>query len=217
MKTNNYIYLISTVHRDKGSCTSENLFEILNKIKPDVVFCEVSPKMFEFFKNGLIQSSLELNSIKKLSQYHAISFVAIDSYPALDSNFRNQVNQMFDSMKTDEKHTNTWRKNNQNTQMFGFEYLNSDENIKLFDEMAKREKIMTNKSGNLKFKNIYTKWLNHHDNRENEMLENINLYVENNAFQKAVFLCGSAHRLSLINKIKEKENIQLKWNFELPK
>ena len=53
--------------------------------------------------------------------------------------------------------------------------------------------------------------------RENEMLENINSYVENNEFENAVFLCGSAHRKGIFNKIKVKKNIQLKWNFELPK
>lgn len=211
------IYLISTVHRDKGNCTSENLFEILNKIKPDAIFCEASPKMFESFKKGLIQSSLELNSVKKLSQYHSFSFVAIDSFPAPDKNFRNQVNKMFDSIKKDEKHTNAWRKNNQNTQIFGFEYLNSNESIQLFDEMAQREKNMITQLANLEYKNTYTKWLNLLDKRENEMLENINSYVENNELEKAVFLCGSAHRRSLLNKIKEKKNIQLRWNYELPK
>jgi hypothetical protein len=47
------------------------------------------------------------------------------------------------------------------------------------------------------------------------MLENIDSYKENNDFSKAVFLCGSAHRKSLMNKINEKKNNQIKWNFEL--
>jgi len=211
------IYLISTVHKEKGYCTSENLFEILNKIKPDVVFCEASPEMFESFKKGLIQSSLELNSIKKLSKYHSFSFVAIDSYPSPNINFRNKVNVLFDLIEKDKKYKNVWIKNNENTHMFGFEYLNSDENIQLFNEMAEREKHIITQLANLQYKNTYTKWLNFHDNRENEMLENINSYVANNELEKAVFLCGSAHRKSILNKIKEKNNIQIRWYFELPK
>lgn len=211
------IYLISTVHKEKGNCTSESLFEILNRIKPDVVFCEVSPKMFESFKEGLIHTSLELNSIEKLSKYHSFSFVAIDSYPAPDLNFRNQINELFDIIDKDKKFSNAWRKNNENTHLFGFEYLNSDESIQLFDEMAKRGKIITTQLDNLEYKNVYEKWLSFQDNRENEMVKNINSYAKNNEFENAVFLCGSAHRKTISNKIKEKKNIQLKWNFELPK
>ncbi|AXT20998.1 hypothetical protein D7030_00125 [Flavobacteriaceae bacterium AU392] len=210
------IYLISIVHKEKGNCTSDSLYEILVRIKPDVVFCEVSPKMFESFKKGLIQSSLELNSINMLSKNHSFSFVAIDSYPAPNMNFRNQVNEMFDSIGKDEKHTNAWRKNNENTHKFGFEYLNSNENIMLFDELAKREKVMITQLGNSEYKNIYKKWLDFHDNRENEMLENINSYIERNKFEKAVFLCGSAHRKSFIYKI-EQMNFNLNWIFQLPR
>src|SRR5690606_5222374 len=101
-------YLISTVHKDKGQCTSENLFEILIKIRPDVVFCESSTEMLESFKKGLIQSSLELNSLKKLSRYHSFSIVAIDSYPRPSTDFRDQVIEIFELMKKDEKHTNAW-------------------------------------------------------------------------------------------------------------
>ncbi|WP_282163227.1 hypothetical protein [Ulvibacterium marinum] len=106
----NNIYLISTVHKEKGNCTSESLFEILNKIKPDVVFCEASPEMFESFKRGLIYSSLELNSIEKLSRHHSFSFVAVDSFPAPSLNFRKQVKELFDLIDQDDKYSNAWKK-----------------------------------------------------------------------------------------------------------
>ena len=120
-------------------------------------------------------------------------------------------------MQKDKKHTDAWRKNNENTHKFGFEYLNSNESIKLFDEMAEREKDIITQSANLEYKNTYTQWRTIIDKRENEMLENISSYVENNEFEKVVFLCGSAHRKAILNKIKEERNIQLKWNSELPK
>lgn len=213
----NNIYLISTVHTEKGYCTSENLFEILNKIKPDVIFCEASLEMLESFKKGLIQFSLELNALNKLSKNHTFSIIAIDTYPAPNAYFRHQVNEIFTLMERDKKHIEVWRKNNQNTHMFGFEYLNSSESILLFDEMAEREKDIITQSANLEYKNTYTQWRCIIDNRENEMLENINSYVDNKEFENAVFLCGSAHRKAIINKIKEKNNIQIRWNFELPK
>ena len=215
MKIN--IYLLSTVHREKGNCTSERLFEILNKIKPDVVFCETSKQLFEDFKKGLIHSSLEFNAIEKLSKYHSFSFVAIDTFPAPSLIFRKQVEELFDIINQDEKFSNAWRKNNENTHLFGFEYLNSDESIQVFDEMSKREKNVISQLENLEYKNVYKNWLSVIDNRENEMLENINSFVKKNELQTDVFLVGAAHRKAIFNKIKVNKNIQLKWNLELPK
>ncbi|WP_339629836.1 hypothetical protein [uncultured Maribacter sp.] len=215
MKIN--IYLISTVHKDKGNCTSESLFEILNKIKPDVVFCETSQQMFESFKKGLIHSSLEFNSIEKLSKHHSFSFVAIDSFPAPSLNFREKINELFGLIDKDNKYSNAWRKNNEKTYLLGFKYLNSEDSIQLFNEMSEREKHVISQLDNLEYNKVYKKWLNLLDSRENEMLENINSYVENNEFKNAVFLCGCAHRRAIFDKVKANKNIQLKWNLELPK
>lgn len=122
---------------------------------------------------------------------------------------------MFDSIEKDGEHTNAWRENNRNTHLYGFEYLNSDESIRIFDELAKREKTVVDQL--TEYRDTYTKWVNILDNRENEMLRNIDFYVKNNKFEKTVFLCGSAHRKSFINRIKERNNIQLSWSFGLPK
>jgi len=210
------MYLVSTVHRDKGNCTSERLFEILYKIKPDVVFCETSQQLFEDFKKGLIHASLEFNAIAKLSRYHSFSFIAIDSFPTPSLIFRKQAEELFDIINQDEKFSKAWKKNNENMHLFGFEYLNSDECIQVFDEMSEREKNVMSQLENLEYKNVYKNWLSVIDNRENEMLENINSYVKNNEFQTAVFLVGAAHRKAIFNKIKVNKNIQLKWNLELP-
>lgn len=210
------IHLISTVHKEKGKCTSENLFEILYKIKPDVVFCEASAKMYEEFKIGLNQSTLELNAIMKLCEFHSFYLVPVDTYPPLSANIRVQIEEIKTSLKKDEIFTNAWSKNEEHTRLLGFKYLNSDENNKLFDKIFKRINYIIPRLGNLDIKIAYKKWLNFHNCRENTMLENINSYVENNELESAVFLCGSAHRKSLLNKIKQKKNIQLRWNFELP-
>ncbi|PXX23722.1 hypothetical protein [Arenibacter sp. ARW7G5Y1] len=215
MKTN--IYLISTVHSEKGNCTSKSLFEILHKIKPDVIFCEASTKMYEEFKIGLNQSSLELNAIKKLCEFHSFYFLPVDTDPPLSSNIRNQFEEIKTSLKKDEIFTTIWSKKEEHTKLFGFKYLNSDDNNKLFDKILKRINYVIPRLSNSEYKITYKKWLHFHDSRENTMLENINSFVENNELENAVFLCGSAHRKSITNKIKEKKNTRLNWNFEFPK
>ena len=52
------------------------------------------------------------------------------------------------------------------------------------------------------------------DAYENSMMQNIYSYCRINEFDKAVFLCGSAHRLSIIEKIRNfnsKEKMDIKW------
>jgi hypothetical protein len=210
------LHLISTVHREKGVCTSESLFEILNRIKPDVVFCEASQQMFESFKNGLIHSSLEFNSIEELSRHHSFSFVPVESFPSPSLDYRKQEKELFDIINRDEKFLIAYKENDERTHLYGFKYLNSGESIQLFDEMSEREKAVIAQLENPEYEKVYKKRLNLLDNRENIMLENINLYVESNEFENAVFLCGSAHRKAIINKIQTSKNDQLKWSFELP-
>lgn len=214
MKSN--IYLISTIHKERGNCTSDGLFQILDKINPDVVFCEISPKTFELLNKRCLHSSLELNSIKRLSEYHSFSFVAIDSHQTPTGTFRNQVMEMFEPIDKDKKYFELSIINDGNTNKFGFEYLNSDECIKVFEKMAEIENSIISQLPNREYKATYSNWLKLNDSRENEMLENINSYIENNEFKNAVFLCGSAHRKSLIYKIKMENNIQIKWKFDLP-
>lgn len=172
--------------------------------------------MYEEFKIGLNQSTLELNSIKKLSEFHSFYFVPVDTYPPLSTNIRNQIEEIKISLKKDEKFTKVWRKNEEHTHLLGFEYLNSDENNKQFDKILKRINYIIPRLGTSEYSITFKKWLNFHDKRENTMLENINSYVEKNEFENAVFLCGSAHRKSITNRINEKKNTRLKWNFQLP-
>ncbi len=38
------LIVLGTAHSEGGACTSEILYNIIQEIKPEVVFCEVSPE-----------------------------------------------------------------------------------------------------------------------------------------------------------------------------
>lgn len=211
------IYLISTVHTEKGKCTSHNLFEILKKIKPDVVFGEASNEMYESFKKGLNTTSLELNAVEKLNEYHSFSFEPVDNETKLDSNQRFLFTSLIKKIEKDKYLKNVWKKNEENTFKYGFEYLNSNDNIEQFNRILKRLIYSILQLNVSEYKNILKKWLDHHDEREKNMLENINSYIKNNEIKSAILYCGSGHRKSLIDKIKENNDSRLNWIFELPK
>jgi len=63
---------------------------------------------------------------------------------------------------------------------------------------------------------IYQKSNDDIDAYENSMLRNIYVYCKEKLFNKAIFMCGSAHRKSIIEKIEKyniEENLKLNWKF----
>lgn len=90
----------------------------------------------------------------------------------------------------------------------GFSLLNSNENIKFQEEMRKLEASLLNDD------KLEEEFITYIDEYENSMLRNICSYCQNNPFNTAIFMCGAAHRKSIIEKIrtkKEQESLNIKW------
>jgi DNA-binding protein Fis len=78
---------------------------------------------------------------------------------------------------------------------YGFEFLNSRESIKLQDEMRSLESRLLNGSQVETLVNLEI------NTYENSMIRNIYNYCEKNEFNSAIFMCGVAHRKSIIEKL----------------
>jgi hypothetical protein len=90
----------------------------------------------------------------------------------------------------------------------GFQFLNSEKSIQLHEEMRELENHIINDN------EICQKFNENIDAYENSMLRNIDAYSKENLFNKAIFMCGSAHRKSIIEKIyKTQEYLKLNWTF----
>ncbi|HEY6505286.1 MAG TPA: hypothetical protein VIZ28_15030, partial [Chitinophagaceae bacterium] len=90
----------------------------------------------------------------------------------------------------------------------GFKFLNSLECINLQEEMRVLESRILNNSDMDKIVKADI------DAYENPMIQNIYSYCNNNHFGSAIFMCGAAHRKSIIEKIeksKTKEQENLTW------
>ena len=90
----------------------------------------------------------------------------------------------------------------------GFKFLNSIDSIKLHEEMRMLERRLLNESEIHKVANedigAY----------ENTMIRNIYSYCSGSKFNTAIFMCGVAHRKSIIEKLKKykaQEEIDLSW------
>lgn len=90
----------------------------------------------------------------------------------------------------------------------GFNFLNSLESTKLQEEMRMEELRILNNVELGKEADVDI------DEYENSMLRNIYSYCKNSQFNSAIFMCGAAHRKSIIEKIdklKTQEQVNLNW------
>ncbi len=90
----------------------------------------------------------------------------------------------------------------------GFKFLNSFESIELQENLRKLENHILN---NVELEKTFITDI---DEYENSMIRNIYSYCRSNNFKSAIFMCGVAHRKSIIEKIAKNftpENLNVNW------
>ncbi len=126
-----------------------------------------------------------------------------------------EIDNMFDSFRKFDVYNKLEMMQYILTEKDGFSFLNSEKCSELFDEKKIIEKNLISFMFN-KYQLIHLYKLFHQEQekRENAMLQNIYNYSKENEYSKAVFLIGSAHKKSIMQKITEYEKlseIKLNW------
>lgn len=212
------ITLIGTKHSELGKCNSDELYKIIEFINPEVIFEELPSKSFDIIYN--INSLnfppdvvTEIKCVKKYLQKHNIKHIPVDIDLRCISD--NEQNWMFDTFEKYDDYNKIEYEQSLLTMQYGFNFLNSDKCIDLAEQ---KKLIIKNIIGVDINKNelsrIYKLFNMQEDIRENAILKNIYDYSKENQYNQAVFLIGSAHKKSLINKIIKYEklsDIKLNW------
>ncbi len=203
------ITFISTIHKEIGKCNVDELCAILEKINPDVVFLEALESTYSNYEKkifsslGIYHQRLEIKAIQKYSKNFHFEYVPVLD-GGLSQSFDNKYNIVCENIQ--------FRRmfNHYNSLAFehGFQFLNSPESIKLQENMRMFESHL-----------LKDTQLNEAVNEdmhayENSMIRNIYLYCKSNQFDKAVFMCGVAHRRSIIEMIgrfNSQEKLDLHW------
>jgi len=204
------ITFISTVHEETGQCNSEELYKIIEKLSPEVIFLEADDETYlpyehdTFSTYGVYHKKLEIAAIQKYDRSNALfEYVPVCENSISDALYRKhkivgqniERQQLVDHFKSlAEKH--------------GFKFLNSLECVNFHEEIRVLERQIFNGSGE---DEIFKAAI---DAYENPMIRNIYSYCNNNHFNSAIFMCGAAHRKSIIEKIdraKTEEQVDLTW------
>jgi hypothetical protein len=221
-KSNTAMYnitLISTRHDDIGECNSFALWQILEALGPQVIFLELPPSYLSISYIDRT-NKLEMNAVRPYINAHKPILVAVD-IDGVSKTFVEGYKRIFDELKKLQGPNgldfyNSVNTNQQYAAMYGFKYLNSEYGIAHSEAVREATMKGLEQINNDRLTDDYNAWIEHANNRENEMLQNIYIYSKDYPYERAVFLLGAAHRSATIKKIKsliEIESFKLNWSF----
>lgn len=197
------------MHKKTGKCNADELYNILKEESPELVFLEALESTYSNYEKtmfssfGVYHRKLEIEAIQKYSNDSSIEYV-----PVLDSGLSDLFNNKYERICENSQFQEMLDEFNSLAKTKGFQFLNSQLSITLHQKMRMFENQLLNHNELNEAVNADI------DAYENSMIRNIYSYCRINRFEKAVFICGSAHRQSIIEKIKNfnsKEKMDINW------
>jgi pheromone shutdown protein TraB len=216
------ITLICTLHREHGKCNSEELYKIIEKINPEIIFEEISNFRLDAYYTDKTYKSLETNTIMKYLEKHQIEHIPVDNHGMTESqviSLYKNFDYMNEQLSYSAEYTELWEKHMSLTIQGGFDYINSNGSDELMEKIETMKKYLLKIFNNELLFNAYTLFNEIViDKREYEMIKNIYKYSKEHKVNNAIFLIGAEHRRSIINKIQEyerKNELKLNWNYNI--
>ena len=94
------ITLISSFHKIHGNCNPSELYKIIEHIKPDIIFEELSTSGFDIIYSPYYQAeTIEVITIKKYLQNYPIKHFPVDNYPVNENDLLSDAQIIWDNSK----------------------------------------------------------------------------------------------------------------------
>ncbi len=203
------ITFISTVHEEIGKCNADELCNIIENIKPEVIFLEAlngtysNDEKFLFSSYGIFNKKLEIKALQKYSGIAPFEYIPVLDY-GLSTEFEMRSKLICEYVEYQKLLDNYKDLISEK----GFLFLNSSESLKLQDELRKFENEILENS------KLHKSVQNEIDEYENCMIRNILAYCKNSQFDRAIFMCGIAHKASIMTKLQKfniDRDVKLNW------
>ncbi len=212
------VYVIFTRHKVSGNCNSIELYRIIEKIRPEIIFEELSYSNFNkaYKEKSLI--TVETNAIKKYLHNHNIEHIPVDTYN-IPNNYYESLDYMLDRIiNSNLIESREIRKILDNQSLWiiqeGFNFLNSNQNDQIFEEFNTLKEKIINTLNNKDLFHIASLEKEVIQKREIEIIDNIYNFSKKNIYNQAILFIGSGHRKSIrekIEKCKTQEKIEINW------
>ncbi|MBK8143852.1 MAG: hypothetical protein IPK62_02035 [Bacteroidetes bacterium] len=191
------------MHTEVGKCNAEELCKIIENIRPEVIFLEALDETYStydtylFSSFGVSHKKLEISAIQRYGFTNTFEYI-----PVLD----NAISAAFETKSKIVCENREWQELIDSYRSlaseYGFKFLNSTESIKLQEEMRILERHLLN---GLDLNKCVDADI---DAYENSMIRNIHSYCERSRFNSAIFMCGAAHRKSIIEKVEKLKSME---------
>lgn len=214
------INIIFTRHQEAGNCNSKELHKIIEEVSPEIIFEELEKAIYDRIYKENKQTTLETNAIKEYLNKHVITHIPVDTL-SRPLKFHEECDIMRHSIYGMATRDAFDYRNSLDYQIssvinYGFEFLNSDKNDKLLQEIDSLKEKVLDRINDKDLHRISVLEREINEKREDEILNNIYSYCKDHHFDQAILFIGSGHRKSMFKKIEERnnlENIKLNWKF----
>jgi hypothetical protein len=206
------ITLLSSIHMKCGKCNSNELYRIIEKIQPEIIFEELPNDFFDMiYAEGGNPESLEAITIANYIKKYQIDHLPVDTYEINETFLFNKFDVI---SKKSIEYIELLKHQLSMIIKYGYPFLNSDDSDELLAKIQTIEEsvLLEIKDARLSYQFKSDREL--HDKRENEMLQNIYNYSKQYQYNKGIFICGAEHRKPIMQKMQEynrKEKLNLNW------
>ncbi|ESU28737.1 hypothetical protein FLJC2902T_13310 [Flavobacterium limnosediminis JC2902] len=196
MKT---VIFLSSFHLETGKCNWLELYYVIEKLKPEVIFEELCNETFEdiYFK-GYTPQSLEAKAVKKYIENYTAKHFPIDTY---ETDFSEIFGNYSIIAEKNPEYLMLLNDKLKLINQFGHSFINNPKCAEMLRGLRQIEKTTLLEINNTELLQRYDLERKLHDKREIQMLHNIYDYSEHLDYRKALFICGAEHRDEIINKI----------------
>lgn len=214
------ITLIFTQHETNGACSSDALLQLIEVIKPEVIFEELSLENYRLAYEEMYLNNLESVTIRKYLASQAVEHIPVDTYE-LPKDYYKDMGAMYKRLTSSANEYSFGlrsildRKESLINQ-YGFHFLNSPQNELLFEQIEILKQRALEKKND---ENLYRIALSEKEcleKREDTILDNIYRYCKEKDFSKGLMFIGSGHQKSIKKKIQERiatEEENINWSY----
>lgn len=214
------VTLIFTQHRESGFCNSDALLRIIESVEPEVIFEELCQDNYRRAYSEKTLNNLESLSIRNYTSVHDIPHIPVDTYDR-PQNYDKDQSRLYGRLTSGAGvHSFHLRglldQHEAMITQFGFTYLNSHDNEKVFEAIDKL-KLKVLETLNDEALHRMAKMVQEVIvMREDVILNNVYDYTRKNDYSNGLMFIGSGHRKSVMKKIErlmESEETKINWHF----
>jgi hypothetical protein len=211
-----YVSLVGTVHGEKGLANIPELYAILERIRPEVIFLEMPSTAFiEYFDVGT-RWNLESIAVRRYRDLHNVKLVPVD-LPTPEEEFfkKNQyLHKKIEDKSYEYRQLIDWH--SRCVSLYGFSYLNSEHHGIFWSDLHKVILATIESLNDHRLVELNELWNKTMELRDKKMIKNVEEYCRQNAFEKGAFLVGASHRQSIIDKLMRQslaDSPKIRWDF----